>query len=168
MPTADAPESMVPQIPRDGRTDRSDGWPGLAAEGPDLSRFPVIGLTRRRMAWLLGIALAAWIILIFGRQVSEATAATGRADTMVAANAQRREEIAGLDRELEMIGQDRYIRQQARAYGLGGPREIPFALSADAPPLGPDAPGSASHRVGAQTSVTPLERWLSVLFGPGH
>ena len=66
-----------------------------------------------------------------------------------------------------VIQRARFVLQQARGYGLGGAHEIPFTLAAGAPPLPPDAPGSASLRLGAPTSVSPLERWLTVLFGPG-
>jgi hypothetical protein len=85
---------------------------------------------------------------------------------MVAANAQRGAEVAGLERELERIGDARYVLQQARAYGLGGSHEISFSLAPGAPALPPDAPGSAAARLGAPTSVPPLERWLRLLFGP--
>ena len=75
--------------------------------------------------------------------------------------------VEGLARELEQIQRQRYVEQQARGYGLGGAKEIPFTLADDAPPLPDDAPGSASVRLGADRSrVTPLERWLTLLFGP--
>lgn len=132
---------------------------------PDLATLPIIGITRRRAATLLGALLAGWIVIVFARQVSDASAATGRAEGMVASNAQRQAEVAGLERELERIGDRRYVLQQARGFGLGGPHEISFSLAAGAPSLPPDAPGSAAVRLGAPTSVAPLERWLSVLFG---
>ena len=53
------------------------------------------------------------------------------------------------------------------AYGLGSSKEIAFTLGANAPTLPPDAPGSAGLRVGARNSGTPLESWLTLLFGPG-
>jgi len=57
---------------------------------------------------------------------------------------------------------------EGRGYGLGKGREIPFSLAPDAPSLAPDAPGSAAVRVGAEAhGVTPFERWLDLLFGPG-
>ena len=44
---------------------------------------------------------------------------------------------------------------------------LAFSLAPDAPPLPKDAPGSASVRLGADTTrVTPLESWLTLLFGP--
>ena len=129
--------------------------------------MPVAGITRRRLAGALGVVLAAWIVIVVARQVSEAAAATARAEAMVAANDARRTEIAGLEAELRRIQEPRYILQQARGYGLGGAKEIPFTLSPDASPLPNDAPGSASTRVGSDLTVSPLERWLTLLFGPG-
>jgi cell division protein FtsB len=162
----------TPQPPSDDAPDepgppRSADVLDVAATEPDLASLPIVGITRRRLAMLLGVLLATWIVIVFARQVSEASAATGRAEAMLAANAAKRDEIAGLERELDSIQQPRYVLQQARAYGLGGPREIPFRLAPDAPPLDANAPGSAASRVGATSSVSPLERWLTLLFGPG-
>jgi hypothetical protein len=158
-PIDDAPDETDP-------TTSSVAGPGSPGE-PDLATLPIVGITRRRAAILLGALLAGWIIILFARQVSEASAATGRAEAMVADNAARRSEIAGLERELQRIQQSRFVTQQARGYGLGGPKEIAFTLGASAPTLPPDAPGSAGTRVGARSSVTPLESWLTLLFGPG-
>jgi cell division protein FtsB len=147
--------------------------PGTADEGAagsnavDLAALPIVGITRRRVAILAGAMFAAWIVVAFARQVGEASAATVRYEDIASSNAALRTEVAALERELELIGRQRYIEQQARGYGLGGPREIPFTLAKDAPPLPADAPGSAALRVGAREQrVTPLERWLTVLFGP--
>jgi hypothetical protein len=118
------------------------------------------------MAMLLGAVLAMWVVIVFARQVGEASAATSRADSMIAANAARQDQVAGLANELQEIGQRRYIVQQARGFGLGGPKEVAFMLDPGAPPLPADAPGSAGLRVGAPTPVSPLDRWLTLLFGP--
>lgn len=134
---------------------------------PDLAALPIAGITRRRAATALSGILAAWIIIVFARQVGEASAATARADDIEAGNAARRAQVAALERELDLIARQRYIEQQARGFGLGTAREIAFTLAADAPPLPADAPGSAALRVGATVDdVTPLDRWLTVLFGP--
>ena len=133
--------------------------------GPDLSTLPVAGITQRRMAILLGALVGAWILLLVARQVGDASAATTRAEVMIADNAARHAEIAGLERELDRIQQRRFILLQARAHGLGGHNEIAFTLHPDAPPLPADAPGSAAMRVGAPPLITPLESWLNLLFG---
>ncbi len=133
---------------------------------PDLATFPVVGITRRRAATLLGVLVMAWIVILFARQVGDAALAAERSAALVAANAQRTAEVASLEQELEQIQQPAYVTQQARGYGLGGPREIAFSLEPGAPPLAPDSPGSAALRVGAPAPVAPLERWLTSLFGP--
>jgi hypothetical protein len=133
--------------------------------GPDLSALPIAGITQRRVAILLGALVAAWIVLLFARQVSDASAASSRAEAMIAENAVRHAQVAALERELDRIQQRRFILQQARAHGLGGHKEIAFTLEADAPALADNAPGSAALRVGAPSAISPLESWLSLLFG---
>ena len=133
---------------------------------PDLTTLPVAGITGRRMAIALGLLLAVWIVLMFARQVSEASAASSRADVLVISNDEQAARVAALSRELQQIQRQRYIDQQARAFGLGRTREIAFSLDPDAPPLSDDAPGSASVRLGtASDDGTPLDHWLTLLFG---
>ncbi len=133
---------------------------------PDLATFPVIGITRRRAAVLLGALFVAWIVILFARQVGDAAQAADRSAALLIANAQRTAEVASLERELQQIQEPAYVTQQARGYGLGGPREIAFSLEPGAPPLPPDSAGSAALRVGAPAPIAPLERWLTLLFGP--
>lgn len=148
------------------------GQPDGATDGPtaavlDLSSLPIAGITRRRIAVLASALLAAWIVVAFTRQVGEASDAAARAQDLATGNAALRLEVAAMERELDLIARQRYVEQQARAYGVGGSREIPFTLSPDAPPLAADAPGSAGLRVGAELDdVAPVERWLTLLFGP--
>lgn len=146
--------------------DAIDDAPVEAGE-PGLAALPIAGLTRRRTAAVVTGVVAAWIVIVFARQVGEASAATARAEEVAAGNVAMQTRVATLERELESIGRPRYVAQQARAYGLGTPKEIAFSLAPDAPSLPPDAPGSATSRVGAAAAhVAPLERWLTVLFGP--
>ena len=134
---------------------------------PDLAALPIVGITRRRVAIVASAMLAAWIVIAFARQVGEVSAASARAEDIASANAALRIEVGALERELDLIARQRYVEQQGRAYGLGASREIPFTLAKDAPALPDDAPGSAALRVGASSEhVAPLERWLTVLFGP--
>lgn len=142
-----------------------DGLPGL----PDLSGLPVTGFTRRRMGFLGAGVLAGWVVISFARQVGDASAATSRLEGLQSSNAQLAEQVAGLEREYQVIQGDAWVRQQARAYGLGSGREVPFTLGPGAPALSSDAPGSAAQRLGARTAATtPLESWLTLLFGPSR
>ena len=157
--------SRLAADPRDaggGRGDAPDRY-GI----PDLSALPVIGFTRRRVTVIAAALLAAWIVITFARQVTEATNATGRLEQMQLANAQLGNEVAALQHEYEQIQQQTWVAQQARGYGLGSDHEIPFTLAAGAPDLPANAPGSAAVRLGADTTPqSPLESWLTLLFGP--
>lgn len=142
-----------------------DPLSSLAAS--ELATLSVAGLTRRRTFIAVALLVMAWVVLTFVQQVGQAAAITTRADEMRTANAALEARVRAAQEELIRIQDPAYIEQQARAYRLGQDNEIPFALAADPPPLGPDAPGSASNRVGADASTTtPLESWLSLLFGP--
>jgi hypothetical protein len=146
--------------------DAPDGEPQQAV-AVDLASLPIAGLTRRRMAIIAAAMLAAWIVIAFARQVSDASAAATRAQDIATGNAMLRLEVAAMERELDAIARQRFVEQQARAYGVGGAYEIAFALAPGAPPLAVDAPGSAAVRLGVEgDGVSPLERWLTVLFGP--
>lgn len=163
-PRSTPPGSADPAGFDDATSDASSehGSPGL----PDLSVLPVVGINRRRLAFLGAAFATVWIVIIFARQVGEASAASGRVEQLRQDNAQLATDVEALEREFELIQGEPYILLQARAYGVGGPRDIPFSLS-ERPDLPEDAPGSAAVRLGAQPEPdTPLESWLSLLFGP--
>ncbi|HET7496517.1 MAG TPA: hypothetical protein VFJ80_13840 [Candidatus Limnocylindrales bacterium] len=162
---------LIGSAPPDRRSPTTTSEPPLdevaAPRIADLSSLPIAGLTRRRMAILASAMLAAWIVIAFGRQVSDASAAANRAQDIATGNAARRLEVAAMERELDAIARQRFIDQQARAYGVGGRHETAFTLEPGTPALPADAPGSAAVRLGAEVEdVSPLERWLTVLFGP--
>jgi hypothetical protein len=135
---------------------------------PDLSALPIAGIGRRQLTLIVGAVAIVWIGVLFARQIGDASAAATRAEDLAVANDTLRDDIEGYRRELALIQRQEYVLIQARGYGLGKGREIPFSLAADAPPLPPDAPGSAAVRVGADVQPpTPFERWMELLFGPG-
>ena len=141
---------------------------GPAIGAPDVANLPMLGIAPRRLVVIAATVVLAWLVISFGRQVAEASAASARADDLRAANAQLAADVGALERELQTIQEQRYIVQAARAFRLGGANEIPFALEANPPALPADAPGSAAVRLGAGTPpASPLARWLDVLFGPG-
>ncbi|HEY7736385.1 MAG TPA: hypothetical protein VH813_06290 [Candidatus Limnocylindrales bacterium] len=133
----------------------------------DLSAVPVVGITPRRMSLALGAVVAVWVAFAFARQVGAAADAARRAEDLRLSNARLASEVAALQQELQVIQRRPYISVEMRRYGLGRAKEIPFTLAAGAPALGPDAPGSAAARLGEDApTTTPLESWLSLLFGP--
>lgn len=143
--------------------------PGATFANPSLAGLGVAGITRRRAAWVGLVVAAAWIVVGFAGQAAEASRA---GDGLLAEQARTAEAAAqteALRRERELVAEERWVLQRARAFQLGTTRERTFSLDPAAPPLPADAPGSAVRRIGAVAEErTPLESWLEVLFGPGR
>src|SRR5436309_2280426 len=113
-------------MPRDARAARNRGSSQSGRSAYTASRagmrsgWTVAGITRRRVAWLLGGVIAAWIVIVFARQVGEASAKSAQADQARLANAQVSDDVASLQHELDLIQRQAYIEQAARGLGLGG------------------------------------------------
>ena len=142
--------------------------PEPTKRGPvDLSGLSVAGITRRRAGLAAGALLGIWIIAVFARQVCDATAAANRAVQIAADNAALAAEVESLQKEVQQIVRPEVVSIAARGERLGDAREIPFTLDPSVPAPVDGAPGSASVRLGASIDrQTPLESWLSLLFGP--
>jgi cell division protein FtsB len=159
---ARAPESDPDPV------DPSDDAPE-STERVDLSVLSVAGISRRHVGWVAAGLISVWIVVIFARQVGDASAAAARAAQLAADNAALAAEVQALEHEVAFIVRPEYVSQQARAYRFGAAREIPFTLDPSIPAPVDGAPGSASDRLGARDDrQTPLESWLSLLFGPGN
>ena len=143
--------------------------PSLSAARPrpSLTGVGIAGLNRRRVAWILGLVLTAWIVVVFARQVGDASAKASEADAARDTNAEMATMVGSLQRELALVQREEFIEQQAHGLGLGDEKDHPFALAANAPALPANAPGSAAVRLGARPQEeSPLDSWLSLLFGP--
>ena len=164
---ADGPARAKLAMPRPTTPSSTTKAP-RSAPAIDPASLPMPSLSRRRVITAAGLLLAGLLSLTFARQVGEATEASNDAANLRAGNVALKDDVARLERDLGHVQDPRFILLEGRAFGLGGPREIPFALAAGAPPLAADAPGSASVRLGAPTRPTsPLDAWLEVLFGAG-
>lgn len=141
---------------------------GPTPERLDPASLPM-PLSRRRLALVAAALVVTLVVVGFGREVSDAAAASDRAAQLRTTNAALQGQLADLQGDLGHVGDDTYVGIAARGYGLGAKHEVPFVLAAGAPSLPPDAPGSASVRVGAPPSAnSPLDAWLDLLFGAGH
>jgi hypothetical protein len=145
----------------------SAGDPADAQDGLDLSSLSIAGITRRRVGWLTAGLVSVWIVVIFARQAADTATAGARVDQMTDDNRALAAEVASLEKELQTIEQPAYIALAARSYRVGSEREVPFTLDPSVPAPGADAPGSAALALGARDrSISPLESWLAILFGP--
>jgi hypothetical protein len=157
-PTADPPA---------GTTSEPDDAAPDAGGRVDLTGLSIAGITRRRVGWATAALVAAWIVVLFARQVGDAQAASNQAVQLASDNAALSDEVSSLQSELDLIVRPQYVGLEARAHRFGSPREIPFTLDPSVAAPVDGAPGSASARLGAATDrQTPLESWLSLLFGP--
>jgi hypothetical protein len=142
--------------------------PDSPAAPVSLAGLGIAGLSRRRVGWAAVALVTVWILVSFAGQASEAARAAERASQEQSANAALVTRVAALRDELSLVQTQRWILQQARAYGLGTGNERPFAIAADAPPIAPDAPGSPARRLGSVVvQRSPLDVWLDALFGSG-
>ena len=122
----------------------------------------------RRLLLLLGLAIAAvWLVFVFAGSIADGDRATAR-EQQVAAEANAMQARLDADKqELAIVQTDAFQRIQARAYGMGGPGEIIFSLPSDAPSPPPVTPlgASSADSASATAAQTPLDAWLSLLFG---
>jgi cell division protein FtsB len=160
------PTDPQPDAP-DDPTVTTSGDPATASDGVDLSSLSIAGITRRRVGWLTAALVSVWIVVIFARQAGDTAGAAARVDQMTDENRALAAEVASLEQELLTIENPAYIALAARQYRIGKDNEVPFTLDASVAAPGPDAPGSAALRLGPREhATTPLESWLSILFGP--
>jgi cell division protein FtsB len=118
------------------------------------------GLTRRRVAFILGSVLVLWIVLVFGRAVATSADAAHRVQQLQEANDRAAAQLAAGERELRVIQTPAYLDLQARAEGQGTPDEHVFTLLSPAPSPRPITPlGSPTQPL----APTPLDAWLQLL-----
>src|SRR5664280_213579 len=95
-----------------------------------------------------------------------ASSASGQADQLRARNVAMERDVASLELELKLITEPAFVSQMARGYELGSPREIPFTIDPNAPPLPSNAAGSVGIKPEQPTRETsPLDSWMQALFG---
>jgi hypothetical protein len=153
--------------PTDERAVAEEESVGRSSDLIDLSGLPVIGITRRRVGWASATFVAIWIVIVFARQIGDAQTAANQATQLAADNAALSAEVAALEHEAEMVIRPDYVGLESRAHQFGKPKEIPFTLDPSVAAPVDGAPGSASVRLGAAADrQTPIESWLSLLFGP--
>jgi hypothetical protein len=151
----------------------------LPADGPRTSPDPVVEAQlatlkkqigygrnyrpgRSHVALIILIVVGSWVVLSFGRTITQLNAATDRQAALTAETGALTAQLAAVHREMELIQTDAFQGLQARAYGIGAPGEVAFSLDADAPP--PSAITPLGGDANSGKAQTPLDAWLRLIF----
>ena len=157
-----------PPDPAAGTTPEPDDAAPDAGQRVDLTGLSVAGITRRRVGWAAAgprRGLDRRAVRPSGRRCPGGLQL--RPLSSPPTTPRSSDEVDSLQNELELIVRPQYVGLEARAHRFGSPREIPFTLDPSVPAPVDGAPGSASVRLGAANDrQTPLDSWLSLLFGP--
>jgi cell division protein FtsB len=117
---------------------------------------------------LIGLGIiAVWLVFVFAGSIGDIDRATARQQQVTNEANTIQARMDADKRELAIVQTDAFQRLQARAYGMGATGETVFSLPSDAPLPPPITPLGASSAVAssATTPQTPLDAWLSLLFG---
>lgn len=129
-------------------------------EGPLFGSW--LGVTRTHAAWTAAILIAAFVVVMLGRVVLDAAAASARVDQLREANAELRLEVEALAAEKELLTSPIFVQLAGRGQGYGSATERAFGLAPGAPPPRP----LLVEEAGAVETPGPLEAWLTLLLGP--
>lgn len=118
---------------------------------------------RSQLLLVLLIILGFWLVLVFGRALTEVNETTDRYAAVAAETDALRARLDAGRRELLLVQTDSFQRLQARSFEMGDPGEIVFFLDSGmngpAPIVPIAGPGSAAP------AGSPLDAWLDLLFG---
>jgi len=126
-------------------------------------RLGIAGLDRRTLTLVGAALLVAWLVLVFGRAISQSNEVAAQAAMLRTQDAALSQQVADRQAELSVIQSPAFLALEARAYGYGKSSEQVFALQPGAP-----APPSITP-LGAEPSPAPppapLDAWLQLLVG---
>jgi hypothetical protein len=119
-------------------------------------------LTRGHLIVGVLVIVGFWVVLSFGRTITQLNTATDREQQLSDETTALAAELEASHRELALVQTQGFQALQARAFGIGKPGEVNFSLQPGAPSPEPVVPlGSQNNRPAPQT---PLDAWLRLLF----
>ncbi len=147
------------------KADPAEPVPDPAAPSTLLAqpRPSLAGLDRRTIALAAATLVVVWLVLVFGRAVSQVHQATGEAAVLRSQDAAMTTQVQARQAELAVIQSPAFLALEARAYGYGTPSEQVFALQPGSPP--PPAITPLGQEPAPPPPPTPLQAWLRLLFG---
>lgn len=118
---------------------------------------------RVQLGIVVGVIVALWVVLAFGRTMAALSDATARTAAVRTENAELTSRLAQAQAESVLLQSDAYLRFAARSFGMGRPGEHSFGLAPGAPSPAPMV--ALGGDLGGPSAATPLDNWLSLLFG---
>lgn len=118
---------------------------------------------RSQIALVAVVVVGIWIVAAFAGAINQLSLVAATHTDLAAEAATLDARVAAGNQEVILVQTDGYQALAARAYGIGRPAEIYFALEEGAP-----APGHVARLGSGDDMVrgaTPLDAWLGLLFG---
>jgi hypothetical protein len=112
---------------------------------------------------LVGLVVAVWLVVVFGRALTQLNEAGERAAAVRSETAALEMRLEAVRAEADIVQSDAFMAMQARQFGMGLPGERAFALSPGAPP--PPVVALLGSEPGQAAGTSPFEAWLRLLFG---
>jgi hypothetical protein len=109
------------------------------------------------------VVIGVWVVVGFGRTITSMNAAMDRQAVLTAETQSLAARLEAGERELDLVQTNGFQALQARAFGIGAPGEIAFALEPGAPQASLIVPLGSAGTAGEAKS--PVEAWLRLLFG---
>ncbi|HEY7599434.1 MAG TPA: hypothetical protein VH741_05870 [Candidatus Limnocylindrales bacterium] len=110
---------------------------------------------------IVGVVIAFWVVVAFGRALATLNEANERAAALRAETAALEMRLAQGQAEMELAQTPAFQRMLARALGMAPAGEQAFALEPGAPPPPAVQPLGTDPAAGR----SPLDAWLTLLFG---
>jgi len=156
---------IEPRLHRDPAGDDARQVPARSGrpDGRVPERIPIAGLDRRSVVLLTACLIVAWLVFVFSRAVADSATATQRVAELRAGNATIEQRLEARQTELAIVQSPAFVALQARAYGLGSPKEQVFSLNPGAPP--PPSITPLGEEARSARGPSPLDAWLDLLFG---
>src|SRR5438876_1907651 len=98
--TSSPPPTVDDVDPPDSVDARDEADASGGRERVDLSALSIAGISRRHVAWVASALVSAWIVVIFARQVGDASAAASGAEQLAADNVALAAEVDSLEGEV--------------------------------------------------------------------
>ncbi len=118
---------------------------------------------RSQIALVAIVVVGIWIVAAFAGAINQLSLVSATHDDLATETAALDARVAAGNQEVILVQADGYQALAARAYGIGRPAEVYFALEEGAPspePVAQLGTGDDSLR-----GATALDAWLGLLFG---